>query len=731
MTSRGPGSAYSSRDVSPESHPEPYDPFRSESDPIELAHLSRNSGDARNSYDARGRSPGRLPDETPRELLAGSFFGLSHGSNQYAPVQGRNESPGPSIRLARNSAFTLKSSLYHSKTEDADTQALVDKRAGEVAQWHIYWTTPALVLLLFLAGFAAAVGHHMFYLHLDGHPATKQLMMVRYGTALAFFVKSTLVGIVIMCNRQRIWYTFRRKAMTINGIDGLFSATEDPTQFFRNGEMIRNGKLATLMAACTWLLPIASVLSPASLMSELRTLNETTTCSVAKLDFAHESTYNFRTMSPARFKPLSFYNTTDVFANKPGWFDYYDQPSKNARRLVFSSAYLKKPQPRENASSTFCGSGWNCTYSITFTGPGYKCDDIDDSDTSAPFMLDQMAPKGNFTYLANVDQGDYGHQDPTTDEASLGVMKSEPVLWVGHAIRTSKRYDDDSPYAKKWKYVHKSKIFKCVMQHTNYTFDMRYSPDQSATSRKRDFLRPLVNTTFEVDPNNQSAWIASPASNYIRPKDEPETYKLTAAYHSLGALLRTFLRGSMEKQSILITRSDISETRLVSGDPPYPVPNLKEEIQHLFEDMLITLLSDPTLVVVQAQDTSCKKSRTEIVYVYYRESLWIGYAIVIAITFAFMLVGAWSLYQNGVASDVLFSRIMVTTRNPTLDRLSVGACLGGDPFPKELMKTKLRFGVLLEDQHKEDKVEHCCFGTMAETKSIIKGGTYAGLMTER
>jgi hypothetical protein len=89
-------------------------------------------------------------------------------------------------------------------------------------------------------------------MHLDGQPAIEQLKMVRYGTALAFFVKSTLVGTVIMCNRQRIWYTFRRKAMTINGIDGLFSATEDPTQFFLNWEMIRNGKLATLMAACTW-----------------------------------------------------------------------------------------------------------------------------------------------------------------------------------------------------------------------------------------------------------------------------------------------------------------------------------------------------------------------------------------------------------------------------------------------------------------------------------------------
>jgi hypothetical protein len=107
------------------------------------------------------------------------------------------------------------------------------------------------MVALFVAGLAAALGHHAFYARLDGKAATAQLMMVRYGTALAFFVKSMLVGCVILCYRQRIWHTFRTKAMTVSGIDGLFSATEDPTQFF-NWEMIRNGKLATLMALTSW-----------------------------------------------------------------------------------------------------------------------------------------------------------------------------------------------------------------------------------------------------------------------------------------------------------------------------------------------------------------------------------------------------------------------------------------------------------------------------------------------
>lgn len=147
--------------------------------------------------------------------------------------------------------FTLNS-LYQTKTMDADTQALVDKRMGELAQWHVHWTTPATMVSLFVAGILGAIGHHSFYAHLNGKSATEQLQMVRYGTALAFFTKSMLVATVVVCYRQRIWHTLRCKAMTINGIDGLFSATEDPTMFFLNWEMVRNGKLATLMALCSW-----------------------------------------------------------------------------------------------------------------------------------------------------------------------------------------------------------------------------------------------------------------------------------------------------------------------------------------------------------------------------------------------------------------------------------------------------------------------------------------------
>jgi hypothetical protein len=146
---------------------------------------------------------------------------------------------------------TVGSQFGPYKTVDADIQALVDQRAGELAQWNIHWYSPAIIVALFFGGIIGAVAHHLFYKHLDGHPAENQLLMIRYGTALAFFTKSTLVGTVILCYRQRIWHTFRKKAMTIHAIDGLFSATDDPTSF-RIWEMVRNAKLATLMAVCSW-----------------------------------------------------------------------------------------------------------------------------------------------------------------------------------------------------------------------------------------------------------------------------------------------------------------------------------------------------------------------------------------------------------------------------------------------------------------------------------------------
>lgn len=499
------------------------------------------------------------------------------------------------------------------------------------------------------------------------------------------------------------------------------------------------------------LIPLSSVLSPASLTSEIQTSHEQAICpSVATLNFSRESLYNFRKESEHPGSSLAFYNTTDVNATTDGWFDYYDQPAKVASRLTITSAFLRKPATYVNASINSCDQGYNCTYSINFQGPGYKCEEIANSshpnpdDTTAPWNISALAPLSGYLYKADVDRKDYDRPQVDSDQfgqptkkpfpESLGVFEAEPVLWIGYVVNTTKPYDASSPYAKQWKNIQEPHIFKCEGYHTNYTFEMQFHDAvQSATRKQRDFLKPIVDT--KVTPVGENQFEASPASNYVRPNTDVDLYKLTTAYHSMGALLRNFLKGDIAftDGGVYQTHSDISETRLVLPTS-YTVPDLMEELQSVYEDMIITLLSEPSLMVADKASVPCVKSKTENVYNYRRENLWIGYAISVAVTLAFVLIGGYSIWDNGVASDTQFSRIMVTTRNPTIDRLSVGACLGGDPFPKELTQTKLRFGVLLEQEPREGplgKVEHCTFGTAGETKEIVKFGTYAGLRKYR
>lgn len=501
------------------------------------------------------------------------------------------------------------------------------------------------------------------------------------------------------------------------------------------------------------LIPLSAVLSPASLTANVDISTNQTACPiVSTLDFTQEALYNFRDKTDYPGYSLSYYNTTDVNGTNPGWFDYWDQPSKNARRLATTSVYLKRPVSSEDAAVKSCGVGWNCTYEIAFKGPGYRCMELasgvgsNDSALAAmkaPFNTSYLAPAGNAIYLAGVNAGEYQDpQLPTNEHGEpqssgpwpqfLGAFETEPVLWIGQSIDTGDLWPAGSPYASRWATVRVPKIFRCEHYETLYSIKMNYTDGiQTATTTNRTFLSPVVDTTFQVAPDGSRTSV--PISNYVLPNARVSHYKITAAYHAMGALLRNFLRGSiMHDGTYPLTRSDVSETRLIDQRTSYPVPDLMEQIQGVYEDMLVTLMSEPHLVVAANTSVPCLKSRSVNVFRYHLYSLWIGYSISIFIAAAFLVVGGYSMWENGVASDTMFSRIMVTTRNPTLDHLSNGACLGNDPFPVELRRTKLRFGVLLEDDSEyagaggvEERLEHCAFGTEGETKPIVRNGWYA------
>lgn len=113
--------------------------------------------------------------------------------------------------------------------------------------WHSAW----MMYLLYVLGVGGALGHHAFYSSLAGTEAHSQLQMLRYGAAMAYFTKASLAASVVLAFRQQIWATFRRKFLSINAIDSLFSGIGDLDALL-NLEVFQKAKAAIFLILLLW-----------------------------------------------------------------------------------------------------------------------------------------------------------------------------------------------------------------------------------------------------------------------------------------------------------------------------------------------------------------------------------------------------------------------------------------------------------------------------------------------
>lgn len=506
------------------------------------------------------------------------------------------------------------------------------------------------------------------------------------------------------------------------------------------------------------LIPIASVLSPSSLTSEVSLVTDQGLCAVSTLNFTAENDYDYRNDKEYFGNSIAFYNLTDM-ENLVGNLSY-DMPSFISQRLASQAIYnhgsVGPPQSP-------C-MGFNCTYILKMAGPGYKCENVTEDSVVYNRMpvevrKENFAPYGRWIYYANVTNGDFVKPNNESRDKDLdpdwivGEFIFEPELWIGYVVNTNVRlkkpvinhdYDpvQNKTYTNTWEFQLEPRIFHCVHYHVDYTLNVSYiNTKQSVQVEKIDYKRPLLDTVYgDIDPRGGGAIIQPNPAKFIRPGEKD--YKVVSVYHALGVHLRTFLKGSIYADSnTVFTQSSISMTNLIDPKTAFPVNDLEDGIKRLHQDIIVTLWGNGNLVVSANETVPCTMSRSSNRFKYYARNLWIGYSIVVTITLACIIVGAMALRSNGISSDTLFSRILVTTRNPTLDHLSRGACLGSDPFPRELEETKLRFGVLHAGGMVSEmglgvsesglgldgKPGHCAFGTVHETTEIIKGGLYAGL----
>ncbi|KAJ4128892.1 hypothetical protein NW768_007414 [Fusarium equiseti] len=577
--------------------------------------------------------------------------------------------------------------------------------------WAAYRSKPWNMCLLVVIGIAFAIGHHLFYFALEGREATNQSLMLRYGTILAFCAKASLGTAVAMAFQQRAWRVLRHKMARLETVDSIFTANTDIFSLL-SWSSIRKAKIGTLIAVYCWVTPLVVVLTSETLSVVGKMKENNGTCpNIRTLNFSNEKWVYWRdpvAIENQYILSVSVWNSTvttpEIDNDNATQFDYWTAPSQQwADMIAMRVGLANEPLVRKESGSEICSQGWNCSYVLNFRAPGYKCEELASGvnskvrnlgDAKPPFVdTNALAPIGNMTYYAKTDIGDYDNpqmisapggqpkQKPPYPR-NFGAFRTEPIIWIGYCtVDDYSKPQPPVPYLSGWYKAYTPVVIGCEHYEVDYTVQFDWVGEvQSHKVLRRKYVRKVVNTTVssKLDPDKrlEDRTTAVPEENYVLPSDTGQ-YRLTAAYHSLGYTLRRLLNGTTTMPHFNVN-SRILVTPLVDRINYLPPRNFSRAIRGMYENMVISLLSNPSFSVVSWASTGrptgisksdpsakgypCRKARYMNVFQYDKAQLLSVYAVSIALAIAAVFLGLHAYWEEGTMRDMKPSSIIEASK---------------------------------------------------------------------
>ncbi|KAL4747546.1 hypothetical protein BDW72DRAFT_182551 [Aspergillus terricola var. indicus] len=558
------------------------------------------------------------------------------------------------------------------------------QNADTPAAWGIGWRCPTLMIGLVTCGAMLSVGHHFYYRSFDEtlvDSRNQQAWVIRIGTGFAFLVKSCLVSAVGVAAVQETWATLRRKSVKLSGIDSMFAVLNSPLAFFTN-DLWMYAKTLTALAIISWLIPLTAIITPSTLYVAAMQSRQTSKLDVPSVSFAD-----------------SFWLGQAGFEGA-GRISF---PSPDISRLFTVTAssmqLLPVPAPFPNSS-----------YLLTFWGPSYKCQSLSEA------LLD----------VHGLNQGlwdsEIGNKTDRPLEIYSGAAPQElnNTLFIWAAGRNPLWNDDASQMTE----------LVCQLWNTSYMVSLTFN----------NGIQTL--TPISVEHIAYSNWSTEAGStSLLRKKDQTVNGGFYVVHMLFSGLIQgdldTGVSGSVNENitsRTAFTRLSIAQTGLFacpemwnSSGADYLYGNISttscrnrtlaravEDLSHNFTYNLLSLNAANTTV-----DVLDSTSRN--FYVYDKEYLILAYMTALGVTVACVIVGFFALRRNGVSQSTSFSSVLMTTRNPELDRLAVGHCLGAEPLKKEIGKVRLQYG---EIDSPDQRHKHAAFGTKGSVTALSKGEDY-------
>jgi hypothetical protein len=405
---------------------------------------------------------------------------------------------------------------------------------------------------------------------------------------------------------------------------------------------------------------------------------------------------------------------------------YIDSPSAEISRLftvTSSSAEIV------SASAPFP----NATYSLAFYGPSYKCQRLSEAIQEMQGMtFSDSLGKNHFT-LQQVWNQTFANITNVTNPEILYSGTVPPLLnntLFLYAIGSNPLWNTNASQPTE---------LVCQLWNTSYTANLTFTNGvRTLTPISTDLLAPanwsstaamsvllddhhdpavnggyyIIHKLFSglikhsiVIGSTGSLFDASPSTTVLA------TSPLSVTQTSLWACPElwnssdyTILNPASEKSTVLCRNKTLARAL--------------EDLSHNFTYSLLSLNAANTTVPVRV-------SSPQNFYSYNNRNLLLAYATALGVSVVCVIVGFLALWENGVSQGTAFSSVLVTTRNPELDQLAVGHCLGRDPIGKEIGEAKLRFGEIVEGGSGGGReYKHAAFGMKWSVSGLSKGEKY-------
>lgn len=599
-------------------------------------------------------------------------------------------------------------SLPHTTASDGDGDERHTPAADRlIAPWRIHWFTPASIAFLFILSVGTAVAHHQYYQSLDKTRAgtdEKQRWVIRIGTGLAILFRASLVALVGISRKQWVWVTLRKRFISLNAINAIFGATGDPSHFGNIG-MLRRARIATVMAAVMWAVPLTAVFTLDTLTVQPGgILNYTAPCDAPTVRF------DFDSDSTATRNPLNLSSLDPIVDRYRG---VYYAPSTYARNL-FTIAAFGGYLSRDAVTFDGCPEAvsW-CEYNTTMVLPSVDCmqeayPEVSAADWEIPALwrdlFDDTIPEDKIpVFVAQRDR------------------ENRNTLWIAYIYR---EYETG---------ILRPSLISCRNSITRYQLE---STAPQSNAPKGDFISLWPNTA------EQLLFVDEDHGDYEDHGDAAFSAAEFSEYDGSYALFDTFteiLTGSIlrDRDPSPYDFEDLSNTtmttltRVESTSAASNGRLFATKTAFILDGLSTMALKMGTALILRRDHefsatttTTCRIFDDYNVYAYASHKLLITYGVVVGVGFVMAGIGLAALGMNGVASDTSFSTVLLTTRNPSLDRLTAGGCIGGKPLPVELGKLKLRFGELATETS-ADGIGHTAMGVEGEISRIRKRGKYS------